>query len=605
MPSPSPLNPESQQFSNPADYTPTPKQKPRNRGHTASRTSRLPTRARSAKQPLHIRMNLTETQMDRITEAFTNKVDSSPVRARPRVEPTPTKSNSQGKQEPGSRSKATYSLSSSGDEGSGVASTTFSDLMPQNQADLFSTSLAERRQQHRPSPLQVGEGRTPARTPRRMPMESLAQVVSPLTPVKGNYAEGSGSSYAPSSCSNTQIEWLLQKGAQSQAVEGNVDGPVVNMYNTWSRVESSPERTTSSVRQKSLEHQPRRSKSTSDGLRQPDLVPSTPAPPLPSKAAARRQENQESPLFSPLALYFRGQDCPSTKRGEKTLIGQNGWLERTGVAADQEKKAPQKKTGILESIKRIAKDMTAEFQNSNRRSQQPTKEQSASHVRISLDPREQSLMYCELEYHLTSALNDFMTAELDKGHLVPDNLKKVSDAWANQGRPKVVGFRFDLETQLQLVALHVNDFNFYGRRQGSHIEITGLLDAMKTNARQMRVRTFCQPDSVIAKQLVDSQSLFNMINAADVPQIAMAEIAQFFRVIVEREREKRERRSREVRKTHIPRVGQQSLDINWQPREPAGDMLQQCDQEDNEGGAAYSTKARDRSIVQDPLPYAR
>lgn len=248
-------------------------------------------------------------------------------------------------------------------------------------------------------------------------------------------------------------------------------------------------------------------------------------------------------------------------------------------------------------------NQTAEFHSNNRRSQAPVKEASVCHVRISLDAREQSLLYCELEFHLTAALNDFITAELDKGHLVPDNLKKVSDWWANQGRPKVVGFRYDLETQLQLVALHVNDFNFYGRRQSSPVEIGGLLDAMKTNARQIRIRTFCQPDSVIAKQLVDAQSLFNMINVSNLQQVALAEVAQFFKVIVERERERdqRERRVREVRKTRVSQPGEHSVDVEWRQRQGEQQQRDPCANR----SVAYQVKDHSHEADQDPLPYAR
>ncbi|KOS19139.1 hypothetical protein ESCO_001063 [Escovopsis weberi] len=106
-----------------------------------------------------------------------------------------------------------------------------------------------------------------------------------------------------------------------------------------------------------------------------------------------------------------------------------------------------------------------------------------------------------------------------------------------------------METQLELVNLHINDFGFHGRRQGSTAEIAGLLHAMKVNARAMRIRTFCQPDSVIAKQLVDAQSLFNLIDATRAQQIALAEVAQFFKVILERERDCREKNVAEARKS--------------------------------------------------------
>lgn len=174
-------------------------------------------------------------------------------------------------------------------------------------------------------------------------------------------------------------------------------------------------------------------------------------------------------------------------------------------------------------------------------------EVGATQVAISLDPREQSLLYCELDFHLACSLNDYITAEFARGHLVPDNLKKISDQWNEQGRPRVVGFRFDIETQLELISLHINEFSFYGRRQSNPSEISGLLHSMKINARAMRVRTFCHPDSVIAKQLVDSQSLFNLLNVSNAQQLALSEIAQFFKTIIQRETRFREQRDQSGR----------------------------------------------------------
>ena len=155
-----------------------------------------------------------------------------------------------------------------------------------------------------------------------------------------------------------------------------------------------------------------------------------------------------------------------------------------------------------------------------------------THAAVSLDPREQSLLYCELEFNLTTALNIYISEEHDKGHLSPDNLKRVSDEWHQKGHHKVIGFRYDLETQLELVSLHINDFSFYGRQQGNTTEIALLLNEMKMNARNMRIRTFCQPDTTVAKHLVDSQSLFNLINASASQQIALAEIARFFKLLL-------------------------------------------------------------------------
>ena len=159
-----------------------------------------------------------------------------------------------------------------------------------------------------------------------------------------------------------------------------------------------------------------------------------------------------------------------------------------------------------------------------------------SSVIISLDPREQSLLYCELEFYLSCAIHGYITVQFNHGRLDPDNLKKIADAWAHKGRPRVIGFRFDLETQIELIALHISQFRFYGRRQGSEAQISGLLHTMKVNARSMRIRTFCQPDSVIAKQIVDAQSFFNLLGVPAIQQVALQHVAEFFKVIVEREK---------------------------------------------------------------------
>jgi len=157
-------------------------------------------------------------------------------------------------------------------------------------------------------------------------------------------------------------------------------------------------------------------------------------------------------------------------------------------------------------------------------------------LRISLDPREQSLLYCELEFILTSAVDSYISSQLNAGRLSADKYKKIADGWQDKGRPRVVGFRYDLETQLDLIRLHVAQFRFYGSRSGNPIAIAGVLDMMKGDARVMRIRTFCQPDSVVGKQLLDAQHLFNTLGCSEPRQVQLAEVIQFFQTVVEREK---------------------------------------------------------------------
>ncbi len=161
----------------------------------------------------------------------------------------------------------------------------------------------------------------------------------------------------------------------------------------------------------------------------------------------------------------------------------------------------------------------------------PTSRQLA----ISLSPREQSLLYCELEFAQTTALNDYITTQFNAGRLEADKLKRVAEDWQRKGRPKVVGFRYDAETQLELVRMHVSDFRFYSRA-ATTAAILGVLDTARANARSVRVRTFCQPDTVIAKQLLDCQGLFNVLRCGEEQQIKLAEIIAFFKAGIERRR---------------------------------------------------------------------
>lgn len=76
------------------------------------------------------------------------------------------------------------------------------------------------------------------------------------------------------------------------------------------------------------------------------------------------------------------------KKGEKTMIGDNGWLERTDKVPDKTKKTPQKKVGIIEGIKKIAKDMVRVPQVSNKR--RLTHENRRSYITTTVDLSTQS-----------------------------------------------------------------------------------------------------------------------------------------------------------------------------------------------------------------------
>ncbi|KAI9898135.1 hypothetical protein N3K66_006495 [Trichothecium roseum] len=439
--------------------------------------------------------------MDKITDAFTSRVEGSP----PKV----------------SHQRNKYSLDSST-----IEETSSSGSMPPRESSLSGT-LADRRQGAAPAPIIVTNQRGPVVAPRRVRMEGVDDGVSPLSPRQMYEAGRAGYQTASSTYSPTDEPSEYWQSANMQRASRTVD-PFYTVPHDLQRREASPERKLGS----------------------------------PIKMAQRDETHASGPLpsalWSPFPFYFRGESFPSERKGQKDMFGQHGWLERTDADTGKGKKiGAGKKLGLIESIKKIAKDMATDFNQPSRRFTTADAKEIANattHLAISLDPREQSLFDCELEYHLTDALNTYIISQFEKGRLSTEKLARINDTWIARGRPRVVAFRYDLETQLDLVAAHAPDFVFYGRRQGQPAEIAGLLHTLKVNARALRVRTFCQPDTVMAKWLIDSQSLFNLIGVGHAADAALKELAMVFRGCVDRETAAREREMEKGkgRMSHVP-----------------------------------------------------
>lgn len=227
------------------------------------------------------------------------------------------------------------------------------------QKDLFSSSLAGRRQRATPAPIQTGTDRRYYTTPQRPEMDAVPDSISPLSHGNCDHSrydvddEDSASAYSQDIRYSSQPEPLDLRRDHHNRSQSKVNNAVIDSYKDWAQMNSPSTNREPPPRQESLMNRPRRSKSNAEGLRQANLagqqtlqVPQQPTMPP-----------QDTPLFSPLQFYFRGPDYPTVKKGEKTMIGDNGWLERTEKLQEATKKAAPKKIGIIDSIKKIAKDM--------------------------------------------------------------------------------------------------------------------------------------------------------------------------------------------------------------------------------------------------------
>ncbi|RYP60875.1 hypothetical protein DL770_009909 [Monosporascus sp. CRB-9-2] len=192
-------------------------------------------------------------------------------------------------------------------------------------------------------------------------------------------------------------------------------------------------------------------------------------------------------------------------------------------------------------------------------------------ARISLDPRAQSLLYCELEFEIRLALDMYIKAQLNMGRLNAAKLKRIADWWESKGRPRVTGFLYDLETQIDLVMAHApDDFRFYGTLAAKgDAHVMGLLGAVKADARTIRLRTCCLPDAIIIKHIVDIQKMMGLIDASADDHIQVAKCLKFFKDFVEKVKAAEEQR--QAAAAAVPHGFDFGGDVDdYRPRRPEG-----------------------------------
>ncbi|KAI1269682.1 hypothetical protein F5Y18DRAFT_107029 [Xylariaceae sp. FL1019] len=242
--------------------------------------------------------------------------------------------------------------------------------------------------------------------------------------------------------------------------------------------------------------------------------------------------------YTPLSAFIESLEPNprprQTDARRKNLFGDHGWLEDTAntVGTKEPKSKLDKAGGLLDNVLRRAREMRTGTGFGQTRT---TRTLPVNPAKMSMDARAQSVLYMEIVFHLQDALNDYIKAQQTAGRLDYGKVKRISDAWASKARPKVVEFRWDLETQLELLLMHIDEFRFYGPLQiDGVIAVRARIQAMKVNARSMALHTFCSPDSVIARHVIDAQTFMTLINASDAKQQVLEAGAQMFRLCVDR-----------------------------------------------------------------------
>lgn len=232
--------------------------------------------------------------------------------------------------------------------------------MQENSTSVSNTENLARRRRHSP-PLTISTGPRQAHTRHSFLESPLDIKISPERRGAGEAIPEEGNEFCTAESSQVLGHANRRESLRQPASEGLVDE-----YKHWVSVQATKSRPEYPTRHQSLIHRPSRSESLLEPLRSPaDLSAALGEgvvgefDPDASRNLSRIPEL--SPQFSPLHLYFRGQSFPSTKKGEKTMIGQNGWLECSGKDLNHDPKPHIKRLGFLHNIKKIAKDVVCQM----------------------------------------------------------------------------------------------------------------------------------------------------------------------------------------------------------------------------------------------------
>jgi hypothetical protein len=156
---------------------------------------------------------------------------------------------------------------------------------------------------------------------------------------------------------------------------------------------------------------------------------------------------------------------------------------------------------------------------------------------VSLSPYVQGDFYMQLELLLNIETNNFIMHEFSQGRVSVASVKSVVEQWRNKGRPQVLGFRYDLYTQRELIGLNSETVCFAGVHTFTKMRMLSVLAAWKVLAKEISVRTFCQPDSAVKKHLYDAEKVLELIHASSDSMLAYQEMRG--RIVAEIYREER------------------------------------------------------------------
>ena len=225
--------------------------------------------------------------------------------------------------------------------------------------------------------------------------------------------------------------------------------------------------------------------------------------------------------------YIESSEVPSspTKRSRspmKQLFGERGFLGRStsmkelpseeyrkkGVKHWSEK-IKQRVGGMTEDVTKLLPTAIGALHTSPSTKTQP----ETSTFPVSLNPPAQARIYSEIELMICATANRFLMSQKSQGRLSFESIQRVTQSWYAKNRPQVVELRFDQLTQRDLVLYNLRTLQFCGPSAENPVKLHAMMQSWKSLAKEMSVRTFCTPDSVVRKHMFDCYKILEMLGA--------------------------------------------------------------------------------------------
>ena len=234
----------------------------------------------------------------------------------------------------------------------------------------------------------------------------------------------------------------------------------------------------------------------------------------------------------------------------KKMFGENGWLGRS-TSMKELPTDPSRKTGLKnwggklkQRVEDLVKhpdlkvsislglsltseqtdDFTKLIPNPFYHTTSPVKYRVTSKFPVSLDPPTQAKLYSEIELMICATANQYLMTQRREGRMSVDSLVQIMKFWRSKNRPQVIEFQFDQQTQRDLVLYNLKSFRFYGSNADNPLSLNAMMLSWKSMAKEMSVRTFCTPDSVVRKHMHDCYKILEMLGAPMVTFLAFQEI---------------------------------------------------------------------------------